>query len=134
MSQDVLSGISDMGMIEVGAARTYTLTEFCQEQEDRWAGEDKGKEEARRRRGNRSRSRSRSRRTGGQERTGGCRGPGEGEGIGAGEETRAEATCYTMLENLAWSHSVFIQFSFCRKHRSWELLLLNLYCERMDIR
>ena len=34
--QDVLSGISDMGMIEVGPTRTYTLTEFCQEQEDRW--------------------------------------------------------------------------------------------------
>ena len=33
--QDVLSGISDMGMIEVGPTRTYTLTEFCQEQEDR---------------------------------------------------------------------------------------------------
>ena len=34
--QDVLSGISDMGMIEVGPTRTYTLTEFCQEQEDRY--------------------------------------------------------------------------------------------------
>ena len=33
--QDVLSGISDMGMIEVGPTRTYTLTEFCQEQEER---------------------------------------------------------------------------------------------------
>lgn len=33
--QDVLSGISDMGMIEVGPTRTYTLAEFCQEQEER---------------------------------------------------------------------------------------------------
>ena len=33
--QEVLSGISDMGMIEVGPARTYTLAEFCNEQFER---------------------------------------------------------------------------------------------------
>lgn len=33
--QEVLSGISDMGMIEVGPTRTYSLAEFCSEQFDR---------------------------------------------------------------------------------------------------
>ena len=33
--QEVLSGISDMGMIEVGPQRTYTLSEFCKEQFER---------------------------------------------------------------------------------------------------
>ena len=33
--QEVLSGISDMGMIEVGPTRTYTLAEFCNEQFER---------------------------------------------------------------------------------------------------
>ena len=30
-----MSGISDMGMIEVGPTRTYTLAEFCTEQSER---------------------------------------------------------------------------------------------------
>ena len=39
--------------------------------------------------------------------------------------------CYTRLDNLAWSHSVFIQFSLCRKRRFmkpllWSSILLNL--------
>ena len=33
--QEVLSGISDMGMIEVGSTRTYSLSEFCNEQFER---------------------------------------------------------------------------------------------------
>lgn len=33
--QEVLSGISDMGMIEVGPSRTYSLAEFCSDQFER---------------------------------------------------------------------------------------------------
>ena len=33
--QEVLSGISDMGMIEVGPSRTYSLSEFCSDQFER---------------------------------------------------------------------------------------------------
>ena len=35
------------------------------------------------------------------------------------------SNCYTRLENLAWSHSVFWQFSFCRIHRFMKPLLLS---------
>ena len=37
---------------------------------------------------------------------------------------------YTRLENLAWSHSVFIQFSLCRKHifmKPWLFLMISCY-------
>ena len=49
----------------------------------------------------------------------------KGTGEGAGEEAGGEANLYTRLENLAWSHSVFIQFSFCRKRRFMKPLLLS---------
>ena len=38
---------------------------------------------------------------------------------------RCGANRYTRLENLAWSHSVSIQFSFCRKRRFMKPLLLS---------
>ena len=37
----------------------------------------------------------------------------------------AQSNLYTRLENLALSHSIFIQFSFCRKHRFIKPLLLS---------
>ena len=33
---------------------------------------------------------------------------------------------YTKLDNLAWSQTVFLQFTFCRKHRFMKLLLLSI--------
>ena len=39
--------------------------------------------------------------------------------------TSPTANRYTRLENLAWSHAVFIQFSFCRKRRYMKPLLLS---------
>ena len=35
------------------------------------------------------------------------------------------ANRYTKLENLAWSQTVFLQFTFCRKRRFMKPLLLS---------